>query len=521
MKKYIFFIFLFFVTFDTQAQRPNFSQDIAPIIYNHCTSCHREGEIGPMPLTSYQEVSNWANMIKYVTEIRYMPPWKADPTYSSFIGENYLTEGEIQLIAEWVDNGRPQGDPFQEPPLPDLAEGSLLGEPDLVLPFKEAFMHKGNNSDEYRVFVLPTGLEEDKEISAIELRPGNPKIVHHALFSSDTTGEARKLDQEDPAYGYDGFGGFGIEEAFFKQYPGYVPGQIPRFFPDGIGQKLEAGSDLLVQMHYAPNPVDAWDSSHVNIFFKKEPVRRYVETEIMLPFPWVLTNGPFIIRPNTVKRFHGIWTVPKDISVISITPHMHLLGKDWEVFAISPTGDTTNLIRINDWDFNWQGTFQYDKFIKLEKDTEVHAYATYDNTSDNPLNPHSPPQRVSWGERTTDEMYYLPISYVTYQEGDEFVNLTTSAMEELVEWPKNRLVNAYPNPTAEEITLGFNLADNQRVSILLSQLDGKTAMTPMDQRFYPVGRHTYTFDISNLATGMYILSITGKNFTDSQRIIIE
>jgi len=271
-------------------------------------------------------------------------------------------------------------------------------------------------------------------------------------------------------------------------------------------------------MHYAPVPVDAWDSSSVNLFFKKEPVKRYLETEIMLPFPWVLTNGPFVIPPNTVKRFHGVWTVPKDISLISITPHMHLLGRDWEVFAVSPQGDTTNLIRINDWDFNWQGTFQYDRFIKLE---QVHAYATYDNTSDNPENPNDPPKRVSWGERTTDEMYYLPISYVEYQEGDENISLTTSAMEELVEWPKNRILNAFPNPTSEEITVGFSLADNQQVSIFLSQIDGKRVKEVFENRFYPVGHHKYTFDMSELPSGMYLLTVAGKHFSDSKRIMVD
>ncbi len=521
MKKYILYLLFFAFIIDIQAQRPNFTEDIAPIIYNHCSTCHREGEIGPMLLTNYQQVSNWANMIKYVTEIRYMPPWKADPAYASFMGENYLTDMEINLIAEWVDNGKPQGDPALEPPLPAFSEGSLLGEPDLVLSFEEAFHHKGNNQDEYRVFVLPTRLTENKELAAIELRPGNKQVVHHALFSSDTTGKARKLDAEDPGYGYDGFGGFGIVEAFFNQYPGYVPGQIPRFFPDGIGQKLEAGSDLLVQMHYAPVSVDAWDSSSVNLFFKKEPVKRYLETEIMLPLPRVLTNGPFVIPPNRVKRFHGVWTVPKDISLISITPHMHLLGKDWEVFAVSPKGDTTKLIRISDWDFNWQGTFQYDRFIKLEKGTKVHAYATYDNTTNNPENPNNPPKVVTWGERTTDEMYYLPISYVEYQEGDENVNLTTSAMEELVEWPKNRILNAFPNPTSDEITVGFSLADNQKISISLSQIDSKRVKKIVENRFYPVGHHKHTFDMSDLSEGIYLLTVKGKYFSDAKRIILE
>ncbi|MCB0644739.1 MAG: cytochrome c, partial [Phaeodactylibacter sp.] len=197
--------------------QPTFNEDIAPIIYEHCTTCHRPGEIGPMPLASYSQVSNWASMIEYVTSTGYMPPWQADPEYSNFLYENYLTDAEIQLIADWVAAGSPEGDPNNTPTPPSFPSGSQLGTPDLVLPFAEAYEHYGGNEDEYRVFVLATGLTEDKDIAAIELRPGNTKIVHHALCTFDTTGTAFALDQEDPQYGYDGFGGFGIPGTFNRQ----------------------------------------------------------------------------------------------------------------------------------------------------------------------------------------------------------------------------------------------------------------------------------------------------------------
>ncbi len=519
MKKILLLPILFLFFLSTEAQ-VNYSEHIAPIIYNNCTTCHRDGEIGPMPFTNYDEVKNWASMVQYVTEIKYMPPWKANPKFSNFIGERTLTDDEINLITEWVANGSPQGDPSLEPPLPDFPTGSQVGTPDLVLSFSEAFQHNGNNEDEYRIFVLPTGLTEDKDIDAIELRAGNPKIVHHALFTYDNSGEAQQLDSNDPDYGYDGFGGFGIDGVFDKQFPGYVPGQKPRRFPQGLGQKLPANSDLLIQMHYAPVPIAQTDSSSVNIFFKNEPVERYVQNYVMLPFASTLTNGPFVIFPNAVKTFHGVYKVPFKASLISISPHMHLLGRDWTVYSISPSGDTTNLINIEDWDFNWQGNYNFKKFIVVEAGSEIHAYATYDNTSNNPLNPNDPPELVSWGEKTTDEMYYLPFSYVPYRSGDEnivFDDGTTSVDGEIeLIHPENKLYPIYPNPSGGEITIGFLLAKADHITVNLVDISGKILKQIISNQWHTAGTHQMEVQAGNLPTGTYFINVIGSQFSKSE-----
>src|SRR5690606_34180394 len=190
--------------------------------------------------------------------------------------------------------------------------------PDLVLSMAESFEHVGGNQDEYRVFVLPTGLTENKQIAAVELRPGNPSIVHHALFTYDETGQARARDLAEPGYGYDGFGGFGIDGWWAKMMPGYVPGQKPVPYPQGLGQVLPAGSDFLIQMHYGLYPVPSKDSSTLNICFKKEPVLRQVQNFIFVPFEPLLQNPPFIILPNTVKTFHCTFTPQAKVSVFAI-----------------------------------------------------------------------------------------------------------------------------------------------------------------------------------------------------------
>lgn len=514
----------FFLSFQILNAQINFSEHIAPIIYENCTTCHRQGEIAPFALESYEDVAAYSSMIKYVTSIRYMPPWKPDREFKEFLGERYLTNDEIQMLADWADDGAPQGDPNLAPPVPNFPDGSALGTPDLVLSFDESYLHEGNMTDNYRVFVLPTGLTEDKEIAAVEVRPGNSKIVHHALVAYDDSGEGQALDDADPAYGYDGFGGFGVDGVFDKQFPAYVPGQRPRFFQNGLGQLLPAGSDLLVQMHYAPFPTNEIDSSSINIFYKDEPVERYVQQHVMLPFWGTLTNGPFTMPPNTVKTFHGVYEVPVKASIMGIAPHMHLLGQDWEVYLISPAGDTTNLVSIPEWDFNWQGSYWFKNFVIAEAGSEVHAYATYDNTAENPLNPNNPPQFVSWGEQTTDEMYYLPILYVPYALGDEEVvfdeNLTATEGDFNLVTPENKMYPVFPNPTGDEVIAGFSLANRSHVDIQVLDLQGQVIKIISDNQLYLSGYHQVKWNAAELPSGVYLVNVRGDGFMLSEKISV-
>ena len=337
---------------------------------------------------------------------------------------------------------------------------------------------KGSNEDEYRVFVLPTGLTEDRDLVGVEFRPGNRTILHHGLLAFDTTGQARESDTSDPLVGYEVFGGFGIPISPQAQLPGYTPGAVPLRLPKGVGIKLPAGADILMQTHYAPWPVRDSDQSGVNLFFADEPVERYLKTRQMMPFDLVEEDtlqpptlslserldvvqelveefgqngfgGPgnganggdiadrlgegfggrlegwslFKLPPDKVSRFHGIWNVDEDISLISIYPHCHLLGKSWEIYAIDPEGNRDNLLKIDSWDFNWQGDYPLSKYVKIDKGSTIHAIATYDNTADNPLNPNVPPKASGWGGKTTDEMYLLGFNYVDYREGDENTSL--------------------------------------------------------------------------------------------------
>lgn len=497
----------------------NFSEHIAPIIYNNCTSCHRPGEIAPMSFTNYSEVQAWANMIEYVTEIRYMPPWKPDPNYSKFIGERYLSNQEIQLIKDWVAAGTPQGDPNLEPALPSFPTGSQVGVPDVVLTMAQPHTVQGNNTDDYRVFVLPSGFTQDREIAAVEFRPGNKKAVHHALIAYETNGAAAAKDATTPEYGYFSYGDFGVDTD--GQFTAYTPGIQTMKYTPGLGRTVPAGADILIQVHYAPLPTTEVDQSSLNIFFADNPIQREVQEAWILPD--ALDGGwfSFFIYPNQVRQFHASVNIPIDISMMSIYPHSHLLGRAWEVFAIPPQGDTIKIIKIDDWDFNWQGNYVFDKMKKIPAGSTLHFYAAYDNTTNNPNNPNNPPALVNWGESTTDEMFVSFFEWVPYRPGDENIVLNTGNINNLFTKPAHKLYPIYPNPAKGEITLGFSLVEGEKVTIDIFDVAGKQIKRLIDNQLYPFGQHKLNLQTAELPMGTYMVNFkTERGFVATERLIV-
>jgi hypothetical protein len=504
----------------TYAQSVTFAEHIAPIIFNNCTSCHRQGEIAPMPFTNYSEVAAYAGMIDYVTQIKYMPPWKPDPAYRTLLDERRLSATEIQLIKDWVTQGAPEGNPALTPAPPVFPAGSQLGTPDAVITMTQKFAHAGNNTDNYRIFVLPTSFATAKNISAIEFRPQNTKIAHHAIFALDTTGQARLMDAQTPQYGYDGFGGFGFNNVQSVNWNAWVPGNTPRYTPTGIGRRLPKNADILVQMHYGPTPIAQTDSSVVNLFFSNAPVTRYVQTTPILS-PLTLQNGPFRIQPNTIKAFKAQYTVPSDISLLSLAPHCHLLGKSWKVYAIKPQGDTIPLVKIDDWDFQWQGNYVFPTMLKIPAGSKIIAEGTYDNTTNNPLNPNNPPQLVQWGESTTDEMFLVYFSYVPYQLGDENIALTNENENNITQL-KNITYPVYPNPTNGRVTFGYSLARTEKINVALYDMQGKKIQDILQNKIAPAGKNSLQINTNNLPKGTYFVQInTQQGYQASEKIIVQ
>lgn len=430
-------------------KNPTFSENIAPIIFKNCSPCHRPGEAGPFPLLTYQDVSRKAKTIMAVTQSRYMPPWPADPSYSHFIGERVLTNDEIETITQWVENGSPPGDPSKLPPQPEFPEGSMLGKPDLVIKMRGPLPIPGDNKDRFMVIKIPYELPQDAFVRAIEFVPGNRRLIHHMNGHIVEYGDKKRNPMEGPD-SVDRESLRTLEESYTAinllnddlSYPwlnrsvaNYLPGASSAVvYPEGIGGWVlkRKGAFLMRDIHYGPSPVDTEDQSYFNVFFMdKPPVRPTLETQLgTLGVSEIVP--PLIVPPNTVKTFTTRAVIDNDISLITINPHMHLLGKSFEAFAVKPDGETVPLIKISKWDFRWQYFYTFPKMLKIPKGSTIAAIGVYDNTAGNPNNPFSPPREIigtNGSMRVTDEMFQLIMTFVPYQEGDENISLLNPSFQ--------------------------------------------------------------------------------------------
>ena len=406
-----FFLGIFGWVSNSYAQNQiTFNDHIVHIIHQNCAPCHHEGGIGPFPLLTYQDVAKRSKFIQHVTETRYMPPWKADPTFQRYKNERLLKPHEINLIKVWVENGAPQGDPEKAPAPPQFANNPYLAmEPDLVLTMDKPYEISDTGIEDFRFFSVPTNLKEDVYLKAIEFEPGNRQYVHHSRVMVDTTNLIR---------GIDGLSEYDPKIKDFQQTPladefmyGWVPGNLPIVFPDGTGKPLKKNSDLIFNVHYAPSGVQATDQSTVKLYFTKKPVHREVKTFALREND--IVNQPFVIPANELKTFY-MRSAPlsQEIQLISVLPHMHTLGKSFKAYAITPAGEVVPLVRVNDWDFNWQSTYVFREPLTLPVNSVIYAEGVYDNTANNPGNPNVPPKDVTYGWNTTDEMMNLIMYYV-------------------------------------------------------------------------------------------------------------
>src|SRR5437870_1551557 len=243
--------------------KPTFTKDIAPILYQNCVSCHRPGEVAPFSLIDYKTVKKHSEDIASVTESRFMPPWKAEAGHGDFMNERRLSDAQIQLIQLWVKQEAVEGNAADLPAAPKFAEGWYLGEPDLVVKMPEAYTVPAEGRDVFRCFVIPMDLPEDKFVRAVEFRPSNRRVVHHSLLFLDTTGAARKLDEADPGVGYGKMGGVGFVPS--GGLGGWAPGVFPQPLPDGIARRIRKGADLVLQTHFHPTGKEENEQSSFGI----------------------------------------------------------------------------------------------------------------------------------------------------------------------------------------------------------------------------------------------------------------
>jgi peroxiredoxin len=377
--------------------KPTYCKDVAPIIQQNCQECHRPGQVGPFPLETYDQARKRASDIAAVVDDRLMPPWKASPHVGpKFRDVRTLSEQEIATIVAWADSDAPEGNPADLPTPPKFSDEWELGTPDLILDTGADFEVPATGEDIYRCFVVPTGLTEDKYVSAVEFKAGNRSVVHHLLAYVDVSGKARERDNADPGPGYSCFGGPG--DPIHGGLGGWAPGNRPTHLPDGVGRSLPGKSDVIIQVHYHPRGKAETDRSKIGIHFARKPVKQTLHWSVVINPELVLPPGQSNIEVKAA------WEAPVDVIAYNVAPHMHLLGHDMQISVKFPDGRVQDLIRIDEWDFNWQYTYQFEKPIDIPKGSLVYLVSHFDNSSANPRNPNHPPKEVKWGEATTDEM---------------------------------------------------------------------------------------------------------------------
>lgn len=399
--------FLLLITPAAVVAQPTYTKDVARTMQEKCQRCHRPGDIAPFAMTNYEDTVIWAEDIARVINNRIMPPWKPVEGHGEFRDNFGLTAEERKTILDWIAAGTPQGDPSDAPPpRPETGEWEL-GEPDRVLTMAEPF-NVPRGRDIYRCFVLPVGLDADKWVDAVQVVPGNRAVVHHVILYLDATGQAEKLDANEEGPGYTCFGGPGVEVEgssvatldFFSSLGGWVPGARTLRFPEGIGMYLNKDARVIMQVHYYPGGRPGPDQTKVGIYYSQKPVNKRLRYIPVLNTSFKIPAGA---NPHEVKASMDI---PFFLSATAwqIVPHMHLLGRQIKMEVEKRDKSVEPLIYIDNWDFNWQNFYMYQKPVALPSQSTVRVTCTFDNSADNPKNPSNPLKTVGWGEGTEDEM---------------------------------------------------------------------------------------------------------------------
>lgn len=498
-----------------QGQTPNWSEHIAPILYNNCTGCHIEGGIAPFSLVGYTKALNYAGSIKDATTNRRMPPWPADVRYQRYAHERILSSEEIDAIKAWADGGKPMGDTTKAPARPVLKRGTSIAGANINVKMPDYVVN--TTEDEYRCFVIPAGLSQDEFMTAVEVIPGNLRVVHHALIFYDTSKIPVQLDAADPKPGYLGFGGTGSSSS---QLIGlWVPGSEPYFFPNGFGIRLIKGGNIILQIHYPGGVTNATDSTRVILKTTAATQRPVAISPVLSHTAPSLQNGPLFIPANQIKSFNNQFNVGANVSIFTVGPHMHLIGKSIKAFGKTPAGDTLRFFDIPKWDFHWQRAYSFRNVTKVPNGTTLYGEATYDNTTANPNNPSNPPKAVTLGEGTTDEMFLVYFWYTLYFPGDENIAIDNSALKNISKsvMVKSADTRLFPNP-AEDVAW---ISDSRLVAGLYSwnvyDASGKLLTTGTD--LLSTENKSARVNLNGLNSGVYLIRLNQGQLSIPARLI--
>jgi hypothetical protein len=379
---------------------PTYTKDVAPIIQHHCQTCHRPGEAAPFSMLTYEETRPWAEAIKEAVKLRKMPPWFADLGFGKFSNDRSLSEGDIDILAAWADASAPKGDPRDLPAPAKFTEGWAIPEPDLVIEMPQAYHIPASGTIEYQKIIIPTGFKEDKWVQYAEARPDDRAHIHHIIAFVREPGSHWLEGQEAGVF-------FVAPKPKDNQVDtsslpsdflvGYAPGQPPEMLELGQAKLIKAGSDIVFEVHYTTNGTPGVDRSKVGMVFAKRPPKERVLTTSA-------TNGKFKIPPGDPNyRVEAEFEVQAPVKLLSLHPHMHGRGKDFEYRLLFPSGETQTLLRVPKYNWHWQLWYTLANPIGLPRGTRIQCTAHFDNSPNNPDNA-DPTKEVTWGDQSWDEM---------------------------------------------------------------------------------------------------------------------
>jgi tetratricopeptide (TPR) repeat protein/mono/diheme cytochrome c family protein len=423
-----------------------FNRDIAPIVFRNCAPCHHPGEAGPFPLLTYADVKTHGQQIAFVTRKRIMPPWLPEPGELKFRDELRLSDEEIRRIQSWVDQGEIEGHPADLPRAPAFTTGWQLGKPDAIVRAAKPYLLPAGGSDSYWNFVFRTPVDRLRWLRAIEIRPGDTRLVHHANVLVDREESGRRLEREPGA----GFAGMElvIESEVFdpdSHFLFWKPGSPPYVESDGMALRLDKNTDLVLNTHFQPSGKPELIQPTLGLYFTAKPGTQH-------PILLQLDNDRMLDIPPGERNFlvSDDFTLPVNASVLAIYPHAHYLGRDLLAFATLPNGTKKTLIHIGNWDLNWQAVYRYEQPVDLPVGTTISMRFTYDNSAENIRNPNQPPKRVVAGNGASDEMAHLWLQVLPRESGDATIDPRVQIQEALA------LHHLENNP--EDFEAHYNLA---------------------------------------------------------------
>lgn len=360
---------------------PTFSKDVAPVLYQRCLECHRPGEAAPMALRTYQEARPWAKAIKQAVASRTMPPWSADPAVNHFANSRWLSDAEVATIVKWADGGAPEGNPKDMPKLPQFVQGWAIGKPDVMLDMGKEFTIPANGVVQYQYFKVDPGFKEDTWIQAAEVRPSQRAQVHHILVFVENAGKPVTR----------------AGEQFSNMLIGYAPGVPTITWEPDTAFLVKAGSTFRFQVHYTTNGTQAVDRSVLGLKIRKDTPKYRAFSGSATQFRLAIPPGD----PNYEAKATHVFK--EDVTLLDMTPHMHLRGKAFKYVLTYPDGRSEELLNVPKYDFNWQLSYILAEPRVVPAGSKIDATAWYDNSPNNKYNP-DPTKTVRWGDQTFEEM---------------------------------------------------------------------------------------------------------------------